>query len=310
MRAIAFVVALGWSAAAVAEPTPPTPPTSDPAANATNAPSEAEALFDAGRALLAEHPAEACDRFVAALTVDPDAAGVMLNLGLCNRALDRFATALVWFRRAQTRGAETQLAEIEAAAREHAAELAGLVATASLTLVGATEAVGTTVIVLDGVRVSAVDIARVELDAGHHVIAVTDDVGTSRRELDIADGEAATLALVVPHRDVQVDAIDRGAIRRHRAKLLAFASGGVLGATLIAGVVAHRVASDPATGIETEARLQSAFAWGVTPVATVGIAAGALAAFWYATAPGVEHRRRIVPIVDAGRLGVAVTTRF
>src|SRR5512140_3378490 len=79
-------------------------------------------LFDRGRALLADHhPVEACATFEKALELDADAAGVLLNLGLCNEEQGKTATALRWFRKAQARGSELKRAETEMAAKEHGA---------------------------------------------------------------------------------------------------------------------------------------------------------------------------------------------
>jgi hypothetical protein len=270
------------------------------------------ALFTRGRdALAAQRAAEACDDFTAALTLDPEAAGIMLNLGLCNRELDKLATALRWFRKAQARGSENGLAEIEAAAKQEATDIAARVATVNFTLAATAPATVTKpAITLDGAPITAVDVARVELDAGHHVVEVTTDAGTSHREVSVADGEAASIELAVPHRERRVSEVDRGAVRRHRALVLGETSAVVLGATLIGGVVAHHVAADPATGVDTEARLQSGFRWGVTPIATAAIAGVAIAGYLYATAPRAERREQIVPVVDAGHVGLSLTTHF
>ncbi len=47
--------------------------------------SDVKTLFDEGLALLAaKQPAEACAKFTAALALEPDGSGVMLNLGVCS----------------------------------------------------------------------------------------------------------------------------------------------------------------------------------------------------------------------------------
>ena len=79
----------------------------------------AASLFDEGRALLQQGKApEACAKFEASLELDPGAAGVLLNLGLCNVQQHKVATALRWFRKAQTAGAAAGIAEVENAARQ------------------------------------------------------------------------------------------------------------------------------------------------------------------------------------------------
>src|SRR5882724_8619438 len=77
----------------------------------------ADALFAEGRKLIDAHDdVGACEKFNEAIKLDPDAAGTMLNLGLCNEHLKKFASALYWFRKAQARAHETQLPEYETAA--------------------------------------------------------------------------------------------------------------------------------------------------------------------------------------------------
>ena len=63
---------------------------------------EADGLFEEGRKLLdTADPKQACAKFNEAIKLDPDAPGVMLNLGLCNEKLGKYRTALYWFRKAQ-----------------------------------------------------------------------------------------------------------------------------------------------------------------------------------------------------------------
>ena len=288
-------------------PIPPTPPT-NPDADRT------AALFDAGREALAAHrAAEACDKFTAALVLDPEAAGIMLNLGLCNRELDRLATALRWFRKAESRGAENGLAEIEAAAKQAATEIAARVATADFSLAPvehAVDPVASPAITLDAAPIALVDLAHVELDAGHHVVEVTTPAGTDRQAIEVVDGDAKKVVLVVPHRERHVSVVDRGTARRHLARRLGEVSAGTLGAVLVAGLIANHVASEPATSVDTQARLHSTFEWGVTPIAAAGFVGAAIAGYLYATAPGVERREQIVPVIDSSHVGLTVTTHF
>ncbi|HEX5064091.1 MAG TPA: hypothetical protein VFV99_32165, partial [Kofleriaceae bacterium] len=75
----------------------------------------ADELFEQGRKALAEAGddktkiATACEKFDEAIKLDPEAPGTMLNLGLCNEKLDKYKTALYWFRKAQARASETKL---------------------------------------------------------------------------------------------------------------------------------------------------------------------------------------------------------
>ena len=89
---------------------------------------EADKLFEQGRKLLATDPAAACAKFDEAIKRDPDAPGVLLNLGLCNEKTGKYKTALYWFRKAQSRSAESNLPAYVQAASEHQVNLAKWVA--------------------------------------------------------------------------------------------------------------------------------------------------------------------------------------
>ena len=104
-------------------PVTPSPPVDaqPPAAR----PSPAMVAFEEGRALLeAGKYEEACAKFTASITDDPDAPGTLLNLGLCNEKLGRTATALAWYRKAQFRSAEARKSADEDAAKQRTIELA------------------------------------------------------------------------------------------------------------------------------------------------------------------------------------------
>ena len=247
----------------------------------------AQELFDAGRALLAEgKPAEACLRFEAVLKLEPEDVGATLNLGLCNELRDRLATALKWFRRAQVRASELKLPETETAAKAKTGALAERVPTLKLVLASGLHAT------LDGTPVEDVELARVEVDAGHHVIAA----GAVTRTIDIADGEHQTLELALPpppppavRRSVEV--IDRGRAQRRLAYIVGGVGGGlVLGASTL-GLVGRR-AANASEHPDTQLRWQQALRYGGTSLFVVGGAAVAGAAWLYLTAPGkqiVEH---------------------
>ena len=59
---------------------------------------EADHLFDEGRALLAKGNADAaCTKFEQSIAKDPRAVGTLLNLALCNERRGKVATALRLF---------------------------------------------------------------------------------------------------------------------------------------------------------------------------------------------------------------------
>jgi hypothetical protein len=113
-------------------------------------------LFSDGRALLQEgKAAEACAKFDAALKLDPQAPGVLLNLGLCNVQQHKVATALAWLRKAQA------FPDVASVAQQQVTTLSSLVPTIRI------DAPAGMAVSIDGVAVT--DRSRIEIDAGHHV---------------------------------------------------------------------------------------------------------------------------------------------
>src|SRR5688572_11134782 len=141
---------------------------------AQNKNQRADELFEEGRKLLAAagddkaKVAEACAKFDEAIKLDPEAPGTMLNLGLCNEKLDKYKTALYWFRKAQARASETNLPDFEKAAKDHTADLATKVATIKITFT--TPPPDGTRVKIDGEEVAPADYLRAEVDAGPHTL--------------------------------------------------------------------------------------------------------------------------------------------
>jgi len=128
---------------------------------------KADVLFAEGRQLLTnangnrDDVRAACQKFEQAIALDPTAPGVMLNLGLCYETLEKYATSLYWFRKAQVAAAEAKprpLPEYENAAKQHTQDLAAKVVTAKI------EAPPDATVFVDGRRVLPTDYARVEVD--------------------------------------------------------------------------------------------------------------------------------------------------
>src|SRR5687768_2423974 len=101
------------------------------AGTAVAQPSDAEqanALFLEGRELLtSKNTKAACEKFEASIALDPESPGVMLNLGLCYELLEKYATSLYWFRKAQSAAAEANLPAYEEEAKRHTVALAAKV---------------------------------------------------------------------------------------------------------------------------------------------------------------------------------------
>src|SRR5258706_4941199 len=139
----------------------------EPPASAT----PADALFEEGRALLdAAQPGPACEKFEAALKLDPEGLGTVLNLGLCNEQLDKLATSVAWFRRALVRASELGKTDTEAAAKDKTTALAPKVPTIKIAFTHSPPAGA--VATLDGKPIAEFDLSRIEVDAGKHVVDV------------------------------------------------------------------------------------------------------------------------------------------
>ena len=135
----------------------------------------ADELFEQGRKALADAGddktkiATACEKFDEAIKLDPEAPGTMLNLGLCNEKLDKYKTALYWFRKAQARASETKLLDYENAAKEHTVALALKVATIKIAFQGGSAPDGTKV-KIDNDEIAPADYLHAEVDPGHHTL--------------------------------------------------------------------------------------------------------------------------------------------
>ncbi len=200
-------------------------------------------LFDEGRALLDKHDAQgACDKFTQAIQIDPTAAGTMLNLGLCNEELKKYATALYWFRKAQTAAAEAhpRLPQHEQVAKEHTAALAQKVATISITFEGGEPPAGAKV-KIDSRDVLPEDYNHAEVDPGHHVlVAGAPHLKNVHKEFDVEDkpgaGPPQMVQLVQGENTIT---IDRGRTRRRAAIYTAIGAGALLVADAVVALDAY-----------------------------------------------------------------------
>jgi hypothetical protein len=278
----------------------------------------AQKLFADGLALLDAHqPAEACAKFEDTLKLDPDAAGPMLNLGICNEQLDKLATALKWFRKVETRAAELHNTDAETAAKERSTALAPKVPT--LKIVATAPAGKPVVVTVDGKTLEEVDLGRYEVDAGHHVVVL---VNIAKQEIDVSDGDNKTVELAPPPPpppppapkpvvQKQYTTIDRGADQRR----LAYIVGGVGAGLLVADTVLLVIAKSEYDGTQLPAPRESwrnAARYGGTSMFVVGTGAIAAAAWLYFRAPGPERIEQTVlaPVVDRTHVGLAFSRSF
>ena len=303
-RVVMGMVALG-ATTALAQPAPDEPAPDEPAPPVEPKP-PAVVAFEEGRALMDAHEAaQACARFEQSIRLDPDAAGTMLNLGLCNAELDRVATSLRWFRKALTRATENQLdAAYVDAARTKSVELAQKVPILTVTAPR-----GSTV-TLDGERVAAFDLLRVEVDAGAHTLVMTiAGEAPLTREVTIHDGEHRDVSLRPPP---VVVLVDHGRPQRTRAYVIGAAGLGVwaLDAGLLVWAKGRSQQAYKPDDLETWKHVAR---YGGTSLFLVGGAALAYSVYLYKTAPGterVEQQRALVPIVGPDAVGVAAYGSF
>ncbi len=187
----------------------------------------ADELFEEGRNLVAQGDANAgaaCEKFSEAIKLDPEAPGTMLNLGLCNEKLQKYKTALYWFRRAQARAAETNLPDYENAAKEHTVALKND-KVATIKIAFTTPAPEGTKVRIDNDEVAPADYLAAEVDPGEHTLvagAPGKKIVTEKFTIDGRGGQTISIALVEGDNSTVVD---RGAGRRKAAIITA--SGGI-----------------------------------------------------------------------------------
>ena len=310
----------------------------------------ADELFEQGRKALNEAGedktkiAAACEKFDEAIKLDPEAPGTMLNLGLCNEKLDKYKTALYWFRKAQARASETNLPDYEQAAKTHTVDLASKVATVKIAFAAGAAPDGTKV-KIDNEVIAPADYLHAEVDPGHHtIVAGAPGRKNFTQEFDITGrgGDTITVDLVEGSSAVVVD---RGAGRRKAAIFIA--AGGVLMWGAAAGISVwakgnyDNYAADgkPNTGPVTSTGLikedpggycgtdkdctlqeatkganhyQNIARWVATPIFVGGALAIGGAIILYVTAPEKERIDQTVftPIVTPTDVGFALTRSF
>jgi hypothetical protein len=296
MRVAIVLVTLLGGRLALAQPAPELPP--------------AGKLFLEGRELLeAGKAAEACAKFEESYKLDSTAAGTMLNLGLCHEQVGKLATALKWFRRAQTRAAEHGLTDTETSAREKSAALAAKIATIKL----AVSAPAGRTVTLDGNRIDEVDFGRLEVDAGAHVFElVAPGAPTVRREIEVVDGTpiVVQLSTAVPVVPKTYEVVDVGAGQRRRAYVL----GGVGAALLLGSGALGYVGKgkyDDGQSPKDWDHWQSLVRYGGTSLFILGATAATYAVLLHRRAPGSERREVVAtPVITNDQVGFAFVRPF
>ena len=270
----------------------------------------ARALFEEGRKLIdAGDDAGACAKFGDAIRVDPDAAGTMLNLGLCNEHLHKYKTALFWFRKAQVRAHETNLPDYEKAAGDHTTLLAGQVATVKIAFADAMPPGAR--VRIDDDDIQETDFGRVEVDAGHHVLqANAAGFKSFRQELDVVDkgGQTLTIAMVAGS-DVAEPPSRTVPIVLGAAALVSIGGAVALELNAESTYDKAKAAIDPATqdNLWHSANTRRYLAEGL---GVAGVAAAGVAVWMYIRGGGDESRIAWRPYAGRDGAGLVVSGRL
>lgn len=276
---------------------------------------QADKLFAEGRELLvSKNDAKAaCEKFEAAIRLDSTAPGVMLNLGLCYEKLERYATSLYWFRKAQAAAAEAKADEFEQAAKDHTTVLVEKVAIGRIDTTGLPPDAEITI---EGRRVAPAEFGRVELDHGANRVEARARGKQPYSGVHEVRARDAGVIQIELKGEIVYETVDAGAGRRKAA----YAVGGGAIAFGVACVVAnlkwrsdaneHR--NDPTSTLTDEANEKMA-KWG-TALFGASVALGVTSVVLYVTAPGIERREvqqaRLVPVVTPDGAGLAFGGRF
>ncbi len=271
---------------------------------------KADRLFAEGRkALTAEDPRKACELFEEAIKLDVTATGTMLNLGLCYEKLEKYASSLYWFRKAQAAAFENKLTDYENAAKEHTAQNASKVSILSITVAGVPDAD----IRIDGKKVEPTDYGRVEVDAGTHEI-VSRATGKKKviQTLSLAVAESKALTIELDENAV-AEYVDRGSGRRKGAIILGAAGVATLIGVGIYGKIEKDNYEDPMATKEEYDAAQKRLRYLGTGLFVVGLGAVAAGAILYFTAPGKEQisdGTAFAPVLAPDQVGFALSGSF
>jgi hypothetical protein len=269
--------------------------------------SDADKAFNEGRDLLVnkKDAKGACDKFEQAITLDPTAPGVMLNLGLCNEMQERFSTALYWFRRAQAAAAEAKppLVDYQKAAEEHTQALADKIAVGRVL---DTDKYPGITITVDGRPVRPDEYNHLELDTQSVIEAHAPGKLTFTQKVEV-DGRTAKDITIVMKDEPIPPMRDPGKGRRRLAYIVG--AGGVVlwGVTLWYGLAVRDTADEDYDKAKRELRYYD------TGLFIAGTAAVGAAVVLYLTAPKPYRERReavITPIVTPDQVGVGYSRAF
>jgi hypothetical protein len=188
------LIALGSTSVAGAQPAPS--PTEPPATAQPDLLARAEALFQEGRALMAQDRlTEACARFTESERLDPKL-GTLLNAAVCHERKGMTATAWGEFTRALVEARHIGQSEREQFAAKHLSLLAPKL---SLLTVACDEPALGEQVQLDGIEMDAsVTGPAIPVDPGEHIAIATAKGRLTWRGSVVVDGSAGVHSIHIP----------------------------------------------------------------------------------------------------------------
>jgi hypothetical protein len=276
---------------------------------------KANEIFLEGRELLTSGQTEAaCNKFEESIALDPTAPGVMLNLGLCYEMLERYATSLYWFRKAQVAAAEAHLPAYEDEAKRHTIALSTKV---SVIKIDASAAPPSVEIRVDNKLIAPTDYARVELDRGTHELearAPGKETYEATFEVNAIDAGTLTIPTLVDESEyIGPDPVEPATSNLGRTILAAgFGAAGLglcVGSPLWARSTKRAFDQAVANGAMpsySTARNKQHIASGMF---VLGLGAIGVATYVYLTMPSARATptTAIVPVLDGQQVGIAIS---
>lgn len=276
----------------------------------------ANQVFLEGRELLtSHHTEEACQKFEESIALDPTAPGVMLNLGLCYEMLERYATSLFWFRKAQVAAAEAHLPAYEEEAKRHTLALATKV---SIVRVDTSAAPAGIEVRIDDKLIDPIEYARIEIDRGSHELeARVDGKPPYQKSFEVTSRDGGTLVIPAVAEEPTPTPFEPpdeppAAPSGSKSRIVLAAGIGAAGlglciaSPLWARHTKHAYDDAVARGempTYSSARIKQHVATGMF---VVGAAAIGAAAYLYVTRPSHTSGLAIAPVVDAQHVGIAI----
>ena len=256
----------------------------------------------------AEGPPADCAALEAAVIAAPTSVPTMLELGSCNEARGKLATAIRWYRKAQVSANEAGLADAAAAAKVHAFAISRSVPVLALTVDGPPGAT----VEIDGYTIDAAGYDNVELDPGvHEVVGRAPGKQAFHAKVTLAVAAQDKLRVVVTA-VAHPTYLDLGRGRRRAGVVVAVAGTLLLGGSVAFSLYEKHVweqEDNPMRQDQIKNRVQYVGGFGFV-LSAAAITTGIVL---YVTAPDREKLSDgtvFAPVVGDGNYGFALAGRF